>query len=462
MPGHFPVALALALSFELLRHSTTPLSRTLHENPSLYAAEPERAELATRASHRNKRAPEPERFDTVTVQLLSRYHLKSVQIQDRAGTQAYALRADGDVLWRQVTSDTRNLQTDYAAVPQESDDPHTDNAPSGSATALHHPLELADTHWVIRTPQRTAQYQGPLTVRAVHGQLQLILTLPLEAYVARVVGSESEPETPGAALQALAVVVRSYAASSVQFSPSASGSQRHGAAQLCDLSHCQVFKETLSNASFRAAQRAAQHTKGLVLWLVPPGKSDAPRSSPPPRLCRPVFHAACGGHTARPEEIFPGENVTGASAVADPGCPLKPWQTRTDAAVLKQILTGLLRPAGGSLRTLPPLRLERGLGGYTRMARFPTLSQGVTGEALFRALGERLGWSRVRSTRFTLHVSGNDVLISGSGLGHGVGLCQTGAAQRARAGQSASAILKAYFPAAVLAPLPSDGTLPQH
>jgi SpoIID/LytB domain protein len=40
------------------------------------------------------------------------------------------------------------------------------------------------------------------------------------------------------------------------------------------------------------------------------------------------------------------------------------------------------------------------------------------------------------------------VVIDGAGLGHGVGLCQTGAARLAAAGETARAILHHYFPRA--------------
>ena len=41
---------------------------------------------------------------------------------------------------------------------------------------------------------------------------------------------------------------------------------------------------------------------------------------------------------------------------------------------------------------------------------------------------------------------GQSFRLRGHGMGHGVGLCQTGAAARARAGQTASQLLEAYFP----------------
>ena len=45
------------------------------------------------------------------------------------------------------------------------------------------------------------------------------------------------------------------------------------------------------------------------------------------------------------------------------------------------------------------------------------------------------------------------VVFDGSGLGHGVGLCQAGALARARRGDALDAILGAYYPETTVGPL---------
>lgn len=84
----------------------------------------------------------------------------------------------------------------------------------------------------------------------------------------------------------------------------------------------------------------------------------------------------------------------------------------------------------------------------------------VTDVDRFEVWGDRIRWvmrpvesrfSILRSTMFTLEKkrAADGALIGvvarGGGFGHGVGLCQTGALARARAGQSARDILRAYY-----------------
>jgi stage II sporulation protein D len=54
------------------------------------------------------------------------------------------------------------------------------------------------------------------------------------------------------------------------------------------------------------------------------------------------------------------------------------------------------------------------------------------------------------STRFSVRRTATDYVFSGTGFGHGVGLCQVGAAARAWRGDSVDSILGHYFPAAAV------------
>lgn len=73
----------------------------------------------------------------------------------------------------------------------------------------------------------------------------------------------------------------------------------------------------------------------------------------------------------------------------------------------------------------------------------------VTASALRFGIGRALGWNRVRSDWYDVVVRGDELIFDGRGFGHGVGLCQVGAAEMAREGRSAREILGFYFPGTV-------------
>jgi stage II sporulation protein D len=61
---------------------------------------------------------------------------------------------------------------------------------------------------------------------------------------------------------------------------------------------------------------------------------------------------------------------------------------------------------------------------------------------LVRAFGPR----SVRSPRFTVQREGDRFVFTGTGIGHGAGLCQFGAMTRLRAGASPADVIAFYYP----------------
>ena len=152
-----------------------------------------------------------------------------------------------------------------------------------------------------------------------------------------------------------------------------------------------------------------------------------------------VFHSACGGHTADPQEVFGGVG-TGAAAVPDDGCPSRPWR----ATVPTPVFEAVVRDRLGSAAAPEALDWLPGQGGY--VVQVALGGHLVGGEAFARALDGRLGHRTIRSARFTARTTPSGVQFEGTGIGHGVGLCQVGAARRAGAGASYQQILAHYFP----------------
>ncbi len=69
----------------------------------------------------------------------------------------------------------------------------------------------------------------------------------------------------------------------------------------------------------------------------------------------------------------------------------------------------------------------------------------VRGDVLRTVLNRTLGDHAVLSTLFTIQHQGADYVFAGTGFGHGVGLCQRGAAARLRRGDSVADVLNAYY-----------------
>jgi stage II sporulation protein D len=62
------------------------------------------------------------------------------------------------------------------------------------------------------------------------------------------------------------------------------------------------------------------------------------------------------------------------------------------------------------------------------------------------AVDRELGWDKIRSDLYEVRGTGDHIIFSGRGSGHGVGLCQTGAEEMARQGKSYREILSFYYP----------------
>lgn len=327
---------------------------------------------------------------TVEVRLLQRHAPRALEIERMGGEVAHVVRLHGDALL-------------------------VDGAPAAS-------IDLPHAAWRVRGASFDRVYEGALRIRAGADAIEVRALQPIERWVADVVAAESEPETPPAALRALAVVVRSRALA---------GPGPHDGA-FCDMAHCQITAGAAhGSADHRAAARAAAAATAGAILVVDGGPADA------------LFHAACGGHTADPAEIFGGADRSGAAAVADPGCSA-PWSASLPLDRARGVAEALL----GDGAAIERLQLRRGVGGFVVAVRDPATGRSIRGEAFARSLDRAAGLGEVRSPRFDLRVAGGRLVATGAGHGHGAGLCQRGAARMARAGAGHEAILARFFPRA--------------
>ena len=271
----------------------------------------------------------------------------------------------------------------------------------------------------------TIAFNDPVTITARNGLPIIVATLPIERYVQRVVASESGPSDTSESLKALAIVVRTFALHV---------SHGHADYDLCDSTHCQLLHWKGNLDRDGAAHAATLATTGETLWFHG-GRALA------------YFSKDCGGHTASPAEVW-----THARPLAY--LPSKPdqfcagsgseWASELTHAELTAALAAE-RIASPGWKTLTVA--SRGESGRAVTIRLDATE--VSAEDFCLAVGKSLGWNRIPSTWFEVSQQGDRFQFHGRGMGHGVGLCQRGAAAMAAQSRSNTRqILAQYFPGA--------------
>ncbi|MEQ1912461.1 MAG: SpoIID/LytB domain-containing protein, partial [Vicinamibacterales bacterium] len=161
------------------------------------------------------------------------------------------------------------------------------------------------------------------------------------------------------------------------------------------------------------------------------------------------YTGSCGGFTERAPNVWRGAaDPTYLPSKADPACVGEStWHDEIGARdVLRALKAGGF--AGDSLRGLSVS--QRSASGRVAWLRIDGLSPNqVSGDNLRMLVGRTLGWQHLRSTLFDVARTDTGFAFSGTGAGHGVGLCVVGAAARARDGSTAEDILRNYFPGLV-------------
>ncbi|MDH5739380.1 MAG: SpoIID/LytB domain-containing protein [Nitrospira sp.] len=133
--------------------------------------------------------------------------------------------------------------------------------------------------------------------------------------------------------------------------------------------------------------------------------------------------------------------LKGVECPFDLESPFYQWKTSIKLVLLEKNL----RKHGfvvGTIQSISPVV-------HSRAGRVATLrivhSEGeliVRGEDLRRAVG----YTIVQSTQFMIESVGEELILSGYGAGHAVGLCQWGAKELAELGYSFASILRYYYP----------------
>ncbi|HET8725806.1 MAG TPA: SpoIID/LytB domain-containing protein [Anaeromyxobacteraceae bacterium] len=276
----------------------------------------------------------------------------------------------------------------------------------------------------IRTLGRSLS--GEVEVRRGPGGLSVIDVLPLEEYVAAVVGAEMPPRFPPEALKAQAVAARTFALVR-KLDAREQGLDFDMGATVLD----QVYPG--AGGADPRARAAAEATAGEVLV-----KDRRPVET--------YFHSTCGGRTEKGADALGRDQPYLVSVPCD-RCQASPswrWTVRIPASELGRA-AGVGEPATrvSVVRTTSTGRAAR------------VSIEGPGGKVVLDGadLRRRLGYERLPSLAFTVRLAKGTATFEGRGSGHGAGMCQWGAAGRARAGDGYAAILSRYYPGTQLARL---------
>jgi len=258
-------------------------------------------------------------------------------------------------------------------------------------------------------------YDDELQISALPKTLFIINKVDIEKYVSGVIQWEVGSGNPLEFNKVKAIAIRTYALGNWR---------RHEEEgfQLCDDVHCQAFKGKTSVSSLL---QATNETAGYILV------DDSAR------IVTAAFHSNCGGQTMNSEDVW-STAVICLRSVNDTFCIRKSnaiWQKK----IPKDIWFDYLKVKYG----------------------FPVNDQNEVKKVLHFDQPNRLAYlmnddffiplkfiredMKLRSTFFTINEEGNDVIFSGKGFGHGVGLCQEGAMRMAEKGYSYTKILNYYY-----------------
>ena len=286
-------------------------------------------------------------------------------------------------------------------------------------------------------------HRGTVEVQKTLGGLTVIARLSLETYLGGVVAAElgvTEPDVLEA-LKAQAIIARTYAMRNL-------GRNRGQGFDLLATVSDQRYDGVSGEQGL--AWKALADTKGQVLTY-----QGAPIDA--------FFHSTCGGRTAAGAEVFTYADRPYLRSVSDldpngqAWCRASPrfrWEQRWDAAALAAALRrglDLDAEAAAGVRSIEATR--RGPSDRVTQLRVRLRGRDVVidgSNAVRRALPPP-DLDLLRSAAFTLTYTGDgrridELVATGRGSGHGVGLCQWGAIGRARAGRLSAEILAAYYP----------------
>ncbi len=345
-------------------------------------------------------------------------------------------------------------------------------------------------HWE-RTEDET--FQGSLVLQVRNdATITVINEISLENYLMSVISSEMSSAAPMEFLKAHAILSRSWLVAALdrrremkdppKLAEQLDGKegevmrwydrQDHDLFDVCGDDHCQRYQGVTKILS-KQAEEAVQRTRGMVVTYRD-------------EICDARYSKACGGVTEEFETAWDGKRIPYLASISDASISHrlarseeearrwifsnpKAYCNTKDEVLLERILPEFDRETKdffrwrveypreeleeilheksgfdfGTLKEIMPL--QRGPSGrISRLKIVGSKRSMVVGKEL--EIRRWLSRSHLYSSAFIVTAESGRLIFHGAGWGHGVGLCQIGAAVMASQGFSDEEILKHYFP----------------
>lgn len=271
------------------------------------------------------------------------------------------------------------------------------------------------------------------TIKLLHADTGEIEELPLDTYLLGVVSAEMPANFEQEALNAQALVARTYTIYSITHNQG-----KHGDADICDDSNCcqawiskedrmARWDETEKESNWRKIEKAVNTTAGKIITYEG-AVIDA------------FFHSNSGGATEAPVNVWGGTNYPYLQSVETAGEDAYS-QYSSEATFTKEEFNNKILAKHSDFTIDYSKEDAIKILEYTESGRIKTIKIGnlnLSGVEVRTLLG-------LKSANFTVTIDGDNIKFGVTGYGHGVGMSQTGADSMAKSGSNYEEIVKNFY-----------------
>jgi SpoIID/LytB domain protein len=319
-------------------------------------------------------------------------------------------------------------------------------------------------HWERKEMQT---FRGSLRLVVDADKIVAINELPVEQYLESVISSEMNAASSLELLKAHAVISRSWLLSQIQKRQKSGGQNNffsfvkkddellrwydredHTLFDVCADDHCQRY-QGITRATTASVAKALKATRGQVLLY-------------DDELCDARFSKCCGGTTEEFQYCWEDTPKPYLVSTDDPFCNTHDpqilqqvlndydqetpdfyhWTVEYSKTELSSLVEQKMKLGLGEIVDLIPL--ERGKSGRIWKLRLVGTERSFTiGKEL--EIRRALSKTHLYSSCFDVEKQGDRFILQGKGWGHGVGLCQIGAAVMGEQGYNYEEILLFYY-----------------